>query len=309
METKVANLRSGFDDGHRSPLAGAYSFVSSRHWTFKVGSALLALVLAMVFFAQWVAPYDASAQDLINRLQPPSAEHWLGTDHLGRDVLSRLLVGGQFAIAISAITVIITLAVGTLIGVVAGRAGGLVDEVAMRVVDLLISIPDVVIAIFLIGVFGPNYVTLILSLSLIGWTPYARLARGLAKEVNSREYIRAAEILGMKRSFVILRHIVPNTIRPIAAVSFLRFGHKLITVGGLSYLGLGVRPPNPDWGLMMAEAQPYLERAPILMIAPGAMIFIAALGVTWIGHGMEIERRGARSRPVKNAKEAEDASA
>lgn len=308
MDTKMANLRSRFDDGHRSPLAGAYTFVSSRHWTFKAGSALLALVLVMVCFAQWVAPYDPAAQDLVNRLQPPSAMHWLGTDHLGRDVLSRLLVGGQFAIAISAITVIITLVVGTLIGVVAGRAGGLIDEVAMRVVDLLISIPDVVIAIFLIGVFGPNYVTLILSLSLIGWTPYARLARGLAKEVNAREYIRAAEILGMKRSFVILRHIVPNTIRPIAAVSFLRFGHKLITVGGLSYLGLGVRPPNPDWGLMMAEAQPYLERAPILMIAPGAMIFLAALGVTWIGHGMEIERRGARRRAATNAEEAENAS-
>ncbi|SJM33729.1 ABC transporter permease [Mesorhizobium delmotii] len=306
MDIKMADPGLTFDERSRSPLASTYAFVSSRHWTFKAGSVLLAMVLVMVCFAQWVAPYDPAAQDLINRLQAPSAEHWLGTDHLGRDVLSRLLVGGQFAVTISAITVIITLVVGTLIGVVAGRAGGLVDEVAMRVVDLLIAIPDVVIAIFLIGVFGPNYVTLILSLTLIGWTPYARLARGLAKEVNAREYIRAAEVLGMKRSFVILRHIVPNTIRPVAAVSFLRFGHKLITVGGLSYLGLGVRPPNPDWGLMMAEAQPYLERAPILMIAPGAVIFLAALGVTWIGHGLEIESRGARSRAGTNAEEAEN---
>ena len=116
METKMANLGSTFDDGHRSPFASACTFVSSRHWTFKVGSVLLALVLAVVFFAQWVAPYDPAAQDLIKRLQPPSAVHWLGTDHLGRDVLSRLLVGGQFAITISAITVIITLVVGTLIG-------------------------------------------------------------------------------------------------------------------------------------------------------------------------------------------------
>jgi ABC-type dipeptide/oligopeptide/nickel transport system permease subunit len=304
MDIEMADPRLTLGERRRSPLAGTYAFVSSRHWTFKAGSVLLAMVLVMVCFAQWVAPYDPAAQDLINRLRPPSAEHWLGTDHLGRDVLSRILVGGQFAVTISAITVIITLVVGTLIGVVAGRAGGLLDEVAMRVVDLLISIPDVVIAIFLIGVFGPNYATLILSLTLIGWTPYARLARGLAKEINSREYIRAAEVLGMKRSFVILRHIVPNMIRPIAAVSFLRFGHKLITVGGLSYLGLGVRPPNPDWGLMMAEAQPYLERAPILMIAPGAVIFLAALGVTWIGHGLEIESRGARSRATTNAEDA-----
>lgn len=275
----------------RARLAVIYGFVSSRHWTFKVGSLLLAAVLAMVFFAPWIAPYDPGAQNLIHRLQPPSASHWLGTDHLGRDVLSRLIVGGQFTVTIAAITVVISLVVGTLIGVIAGRVGGLVDEVAMRVVDLLISVPDVVVAIFLIGVFGSNYFTLILSLTLVGWTPFARLARALAKEVNSREYIRAAEVLGMRRSFVIFRHIIPNTIRPIAAVSFLRFGHKLITVGGLSYLGLGVQPPNPDWGLMLAEAQPYLERVPLLMIAPGAVIFIAALSVTWMGHGMEIERR------------------
>jgi peptide/nickel transport system permease protein len=286
---------ASFHEPRRSRLADAYGFVSSRHWTFKVGSALLAVVLAMVFFAPWLAPFDPGAQNLISRLQPPSAEHWLGTDHLGRDVLSRLIVGGQFTVTISAITVVISLVLGTLIGVIAGRAGGIVDEVAMRVVDLLISVPDVVVAIFLIGIFGPSYFTLILSLTLIGWTPFARLARAMSKEVNSREYIRAAEVLGMKRSFVIFRHIIPNTIRPIAAVSFLRFGHKLITVGGLSYLGLGVQPPNPDWGLMLAEAQPYLERVPLLMIAPGAVIFLAALSVTWIGHGMEIERRGSRA--------------
>jgi ABC-type dipeptide/oligopeptide/nickel transport system permease subunit len=297
MDTSMSH--AALPEPRRSRLTDAYSFVSSRHWTFKVGSALLAVVLAMVFFAPWLAPYDPGAQNLISRLQPPSAEHWLGTDHLGRDVLSRLIVGGQFTVTISAITVVISLVLGTLIGVIAGRAGGIVDEVAMRVVDLLISVPDVVVAIFLIGIFGPSYFTLILSLTLIGWTPYARLARALTKEVNSREYIRAAEVLGMKRSFVIFRHIIPNTIRPIAAVSFLRFGHKLITVGGLSYLGLGVQPPNPDWGLMLAEAQPYLERVPLLMIAPGAVIFLAALSVTWIGHGMEIERRGARRRAVR----------
>lgn len=295
MDTRTTAFGGGFAEPRPSRLAGAYAYVSSRHWTFKAGSALMVLLLTVVVFAPWLAPYGPGAQDLISRLQPPSAEHWLGTDHLGRDVLSRLMVGGRFTVTISAITVVITLVLGTLIGVVAGRAGGLLDEVAMRVVDLLISVPDVVIAIFLIGVFGPNYFTLILSLTLVGWTPYARLARGLTKEVNAREYIRAAEVLGMKRSFIVLRHIIPNTIRPIAAVSFLRFGHKLITVGGLSYLGLGVQPPNPDWGLMLAEAQPYMERVPLLMIAPGAAIFLAALSVTWIGHGMEIESRGSRA--------------
>lgn len=267
------------------------AFLASRHWTFRAGTVLFVAMLLLIATAPWIAPYDPAAQDLMGRLSPPDAAHWLGTDHLGRDVLSRILVGGRFTVTISAITVVLTVVIGTLLGVLAGRAGGLFDEVSMRVVDLLISVPDVVVAIFLVAIFGPGYVTLIVALTLIGWTPYARLARGLTKAINGSDYIHAAEVLGMRRSFVIFRHIIPNMIRPVAAVSFLRFGHKLITVGGLSFLGLGVQPPNPDWGLMLADAQPYLERAPVLMIAPGAVIFLAALSVTWIGHGVEIDRR------------------
>lgn len=274
----------------KSKAAQIWRFVQSRHWTFLVGSGMFAAIVVAVALAPWIAPHDPFDQNLIGRLKPPSPDHWLGTDNLGRDVLSRILVGGQFTVTIAAITVTLSVVIGTLIGVFAGRAGGLVDEIAMRIVDLLISVPDVVVAIFLIAIFGAGYGTLIVSLTLIGWTPFARLARGLTMEINSRDYIRAAEVLGMKRSFVIFRHIVPNAVRPISAVSFLRFGHKLIVVGGLSYLGLGVQPPDADWGLMLADAQPYLERAPIMMIAPGLAIFLAALSVTWIGHGLEIER-------------------
>jgi len=193
-------------------------------------------------------------------------------------------------VTIAAISVVLTLIIGTFIGVFAGRKGGLVDEIAMRTVDLLISVPDVVVAIFLIGVFGPGTTTLVFALTLTGWTPFARLARGLSIAINSQDYIRAAETLGMSTSFIMLRHILPNIIRPLSAVTFIRFGHKLITVGGLSYLGLGVQPPDSDWGLMVAAAQPYMERAPVLMIAPGLAIFLAALSVTWIGHGIEIDR-------------------
>ncbi len=266
-------------------------FLSGRHWTFRTGIVILALILATLTVAPWIAPYDPATQNLVARLASPSAEHWLGTDHLGRDTFSRLLVGGRFTVTIALVTVILSFAIGTLIGVVAGRIGGLLEEMTMRVVDLLISIPDVVVAIFLVAIFGPGFVTLIASLTVIGWTPFARLARGLTLSINGQGYIRAAEVLGCSRSFIILRHVIPNIIRPIAAVSFLRFGHKLITVGALSFLGLGVQPPAPDWALMLADAQPYVERLPILMIAPGLAIFLAALSVTWIGHGLEIDSR------------------
>ena len=266
-------------------------FVASRHWTFKAGLFLLITLAVLVGFAEWLAPHDPTKQSLLARLQGPSAAHWLGTDHLGRDLFSRLLHGGQFTVTIAAATTVLTMLLGTWIGMVAGRRGGLFDELAMRTVDLLISVPDVVVAIFLIGIFGPSQFTLILALTLTGWTPFARLARGQSKAVNAQDFIRAAEVLGMPQRFILFKHILPNIIRPVAAVTFIRFGHKLITVGGLSYLGLGVQPPGSDWGLMLSAAQPYMERAPILMIAPGIAIFLSALSVTWIGHGLEINSK------------------
>lgn len=267
------------------------AFARQRHWAFSAGVVIFALVLILLCSAHWLAPYDPAAQSLMRRLQGPSDRHWLGTDHLGRDQLSRLLVGGHFAIIIAAVTLSLSAIVGTLIGVVSARQGGLFDEATMRLVDLLISFPDVVVAIFLIALMGPGYGTLIVALTVVGWTPFARLARGLAIEINAKPYIRAAEILGCSRRFIILRHIVPNAIRPLAAMAFLRFGHKLITVGGLSFIRLGVQPPHADWAAMMASSQPYLERAPLLVICPGLAIFLTALSVTWIGQGLETKRK------------------
>ena len=186
------------------------------------------------------------------------------------------------------------------IGAISARARGVVDEVLMRVVDLLIALPDVVVALFLVAVLKTGFGTLVLALTLVGWTPFARLARGLALDINGREFIEAAEALGCSRTFIVVRHIIPNTARPILAMGFLRFGHKLITVGGLSFLGLGVQPPNADWGSMLLDAQPYLERTPLLSILPGAAIFLTALSVTLIGHGMETARQrrpGAAGHP------------
>lgn len=289
--THAAARTSAYHSRRRAGFQRFGRFLASRHWTFFAGAGIFLAIIFTLLVAPWVTPFDPAKQNLLERLSQPDAIHWLGTDHLGRDTLSRLLVGGRFTVTIAAVTVVLSVVIGTLIGVLSGRIGGLFDEITMRSVDLLISVPDVVVAIFMVAIFGPSYATLIVSLTVIGWTPFARLARALTLAINNQEYISAAEVLGSTRRFVIFRHIIPNTIRPIAAVSFLRFGHKLITVGGLSYLGLGVQPPNPDWALMLADAYPYLERLPILMIAPGIAIFLAALSVTWIGHGLDIDAR------------------
>ncbi len=268
----------------------------AQHWSFKAGAVLIAVILSLLILTPWIAPQDPAAQDLRSRLADPSAEHLLGTDHLGRDLLSRLLYGGGFSVSIAAITLLISALTGTLIGALCGRQRGALDEVTMRVVDVLLSFPEVVVALFLIAILGPGYGTLILALTLVGWTPFARLARGLALELSAKDYVAAAEILGCSRSFILLRHIIPNALRPLTAMAFLRFGHKLITVGGLSYLGLGVQPPLSDWGAMLADARPYAERLPILVIAPGLAIMLTALAVTMIGQGLEIGADRKRRR-------------
>ncbi|AOO82253.1 ABC transporter permease [Bosea vaviloviae] len=274
-----------------STLRRFLRFARSRHWTFKAGIVLFALIALILILGPWIAPYNPAAQSLLRRLSAPSAAHWLGTDHLGRDLLSRILVGGQFSVLIALVTLFLCVTIGTAIGIISARSGGWADEIMMRAVDLLIAFPDVVVAIFAIAILGPGYTTLIISLTIIGWTPFARLSRGLALVISTKEYINAAEVLGCSRTFIIVRHIIPNTLRPIAAITFLRFGHKLITVGGLSFIGLGVQPPRADWALMLAEAQPFVERVPMLVIAPGLAIFLTALSVTWIGQGLELKEK------------------
>lgn len=285
---------------HRPNIFGSMvRGIGGRHWTFKVGAVLLTFVLLVLVLTPLIAPHDPAAQELGNRLAGPSGAHWLGTDHLGRDVLSRLMWGGRFSVTIAAITLIICAVSGTILGALAARRGGWIDELVMRSVDVLVCFPDVVVALFLIALFGTGYGTLIAALTITGWTPFARLMRGLALEINSKEYIEAAEILGSPKWFILFRHVIPNALRPVAAMSFLRFGHKLITVGALSYLGLGVQPPDSDWGKMLLDAQPYMERAPWVGILPGAAIFITALSVTMIGQGLDLSKSRGPRQPAQ----------
>ena len=277
-----------------------------RPWTLAVGAGALAAVVVILLLTPWIAPHDPAFQEPSQRLAGPSGDHWAGTDHLGRDVLSRLMYGGRFSVTIAAATLVLCAVIGIVLGALAAGRGGILDELLMRGVDVLTCFPDVVVALFLIAIFGTGYGTLVAALTITGWTPFARLMRGLALEIKSKEYIEAAEVLGCPRWFIVFRHIVPNALRPVLAMSFLRFGHKLITVGALSYLGLGVQPPDSDWGAMLLDAQPYMERLPWLGVLPGLAIFVTALSVTLIGQGLE-NRKLPRRRP--DAGHAEPASA
>ena len=263
-----------------------------RTWppSLLLGTVLFVFVVLLLLLTPLIAPYDPAEQDLSNRLAPPSAEHLLGTDQLGRDELSRLLWGGRFSVTIAAITLVISAVTGTVVGIVCARRRGALDEFVMRVTDILLAFPEMVVALFLVAVLGANIGTLILALVVGGWTPFARLARGIALEIEPREFIEAARALGCSEAFIMFRHVLPNAMAPLLAHAALRFGHKLITVGALSYLGLGVQPPDSDWGSMLADGQQYMLQAPGLVIVPGLAIFITALSVTLVGRGIGVRR-------------------
>ena len=245
--------------------------------------SVLALVVLCVALAPWIAPYPPAGQDLTARLKGPSEAHWLGTDHLGRDILSRLLDGGQFSLTIAALATVLTAVIGTVIGLASARRRGWVDEFFTRTNDVLLAMPEMVVALFLVATLGTGYSSLLLALTVTGWTPFARLARALAYDVSARGFIEAAQMLGCSPFFVIFRHILPHMAGPLLGQATLRFGQFLISVGALSYLGLGVQPPQSDWGSMLAAAQPYAVRAPMNILAPGLVIFAVALSVTLIG--------------------------
>jgi peptide/nickel transport system permease protein len=244
---------------------------------------ILAVVILAVTASPWLMPYPPAEQNLALRLAPPGPGHWLGTDNLGRDTLSRLLDGGRFSLSIAALATLLTALLGTAIGVTSARRRGWFDEFFTRTNDVLLALPEMVIALFIVAAMGTGFHSLLLALTVTGWTPFARLARTLAYDVSAEGFVEAARVVGCSPAFIVFRHVLPHLAAPLLGLATLRFGQLLISVGALSYLGLGVQPPQSDWGSMLAAAQPYAGRAPLAIIAPGLVIFTVALCVTLIG--------------------------
>lgn len=251
------------------------------------GLITFGLIVLISIFAPLLTRHDPIDQNIMERFAPISGDHLIGTDSLGRDVFSRLLFGGRLALVISFVTVFISALIGTMIGSLASRkVGTIVDEILMRSIDLFISFPNIIIALMIVVALKPGFWSLVLALTLTGWAPYARLARAVGLEIATQTYIEAATATGESEFLIIWKHILPNTLGPILAQIFLRFGHTLLLIAGLSYLGIGIQPPTPDWGYMLAEAQPYMVRVPYLILAPGFTIFITTLSVTMAGQGL-----------------------
>lgn len=248
----------------------------------------LTIVFVMVFlalFAPWVAPHDPN-ETRPNRLEGPSREFLLGTDNLGRDIFSRLVYGTQPSIGSAALATTIILLIGVSIGVIAGYSGGILDDIAMRIVDTLQAFPVLILALAIVGILGPGLKNVLLAVILVVWSSYARLVRGIVLEIREHEFVLAAVALGGSRLHIIIKHIIPNIISPVIVLASLQMGFLLLTISGLSFLGLGMQPPDPEWGAMLNDGRNFFQVAPQIMIYPGIMITLTVLGFSLLGDGL-----------------------
>jgi peptide/nickel transport system permease protein len=250
------------------------------------GAITTILLVVVALSAPLLAPYDPNAQDTARRLEGPSSDHILGLDDLGRDVASRVIYGARVSLRVGFSVVIITAIVGIILGSIAGYFGGFMDTVIMRISDMLLAFPGILLAIALVAVLGPSLNNVVLALSVIGWVSYARLTRGQVLKVREMEFVTAAEALGARSPRVIFRHLLPNVISPVIVQATLGLAGAILAEASLSFLGLGVQPPTPSWGAMLTTGRQYLGIADHLAIYPGMAIMLAVMGLNFFGDGL-----------------------
>lgn len=233
-----------------------------------------------------LAPYSPTEQNLFNRLAAPSLKHPMGTDQLGRDIFSRILYGARISLRIAVTVVTVTLAIGTTVGVVAGYVGGWVDEALMRIVDILLAFPGLLLALVVAGILGPNLNNIMIALAVVGWTQYARVIRGETLSVKENEYVKAAQLMGVSKPRLLVRHVLPNVVTPVIVLATMDLAYVILGTAGLSFLGLGAQPPTPEWGTMLASGRDYVTSAWWIVNFPGLAIMILVLGFNLLGDGL-----------------------
>lgn len=255
------------------------------NYLFTLGVIIcLAWILAAIF-APSIAPYDPIAQDITLRLQPPSPEHWFGTDSFGQDIFSRVIYGGRYSLLAGCLTVVIAGAIGTFYGAIAGYVGGAVDNVMMRISEMILSFPSLILAMIINAVMGSNLFNTMFALVIVAWPTYARLMRSVVLTVKENEYVTASEALGASRFRILVKEIIPNSISSVLIMATTDIGNQILMFSTLSFLGLGSAPPTPEWGMMVSEGVDYFNKFWVAGF-PGLAIFTMAVGANFIGDGL-----------------------
>ena len=292
MADRAASLRAG-DAGGVPTAPVSTARVRTRRWSLlrraltsrgaPFGGAVLIVAVLAALFAPLLAPYDPLKQDLSNVLLPPSADHLLGTDNNGRDVLARLIFGTRVSLIAGLASVAVGVVAGSLLGLGAGFAGGRADSVVMRLMDAILAFPALVLALALGAVMGAGLGGVVIALGVVYTPTFARLMRGQVLTVRTREYVEAARVLGSPGWRIVRQHILPNVATPIVIQASLSIAFAILAEASLSFLGLGVAPPAPSWGGMINQGRGYLQQAPWIVFGPGAALFVTVLGLNFVG--------------------------
>jgi len=253
----------------------------------NVAATLVIVAFAIcAVLAPLLAPYDPLAQALASRLEPPSPDHWLGTDQLGRDIASRLLYGARISLVIGVVVVMLAGVFGTFVGLIAGYAGGLVDEALMRVTEVFLAFPPLILAMAIAGALGPSLTNAIIAIAAVTWAIYARVTRGQLLSLRRREFVEAARAIGASRTRILLRHLLPNALAPLLIQASFDMGSAIISAAGLSFIGFGAQPPTPEWGVMISEGRNFISTQPWLSLFPGLAILFAVGAFNLLGDGL-----------------------
>jgi peptide/nickel transport system permease protein len=273
---------------------GAVERRSARRWdvflqlNFCIPAAVLLLLVMAAIFAPQIAPYDPLQTSLADRLKPPAfaggtQAHLLGTDKLGRDVLSRIIFGARVSLSVSLLVILITSAIGTTLGILGGYLGGIVDSLVMRITDISLAFPGIVIALLLAVTLGPSFTTVVLAISLLGWAPYARLIRGEVLKLRTADFVLQARIIGCSPQRIMLTHIFPNVINPLLILATLSVGLIILVESALSFLGAGIPPPTATWGSMVSDGRGLIDTAWWISFFPGLAIGLVVLAGNFLG--------------------------
>ena len=251
-----------------------------------IGLAIILMFVLSAVFAPLLAPMDPIQQILSQRLKPPSAGHWLGMDQLGRDVLSRLLFGAPISLTVGLVVVGSASTLGTLVGLIAGYARGTVDELLMRLTDIFLAFPPLILAMAIAGALGPSLNNAMIAIATVTWPVYARLVRGQVLSLREREFVEAAFSIGASTPRILFRHLLPNALAPILVQASFDMGGAILSAAGLSFIGFGARPPTPEWGVMISEGSKFFSTQPWLSFFPGLAILLTVAAFNLIGDGL-----------------------
>ena len=257
-----------------------------RHRLAMVSMSIVALLVTLCVVGPWISPYDYDFFVLRDRLQPPSSGHWFGTDDIGRDILTRIMMGGRISLLVGFLSALLATTIGALIGLISAYAGGVWDGILMRATDFIISLPIFPLLLVISRFFGGSVINIIVVLAALRWTRMARLVRGTALSLKNQEFVLAAQSIGASDARIISRHLLPNVMAPIIVSMTLDTGAAIVMESALSYLGLGVMPPTPTWGNMLTGAQDVMQEAPWMAITPGVFIFLTLVCVNFVGDGL-----------------------